>query len=166
MNRTVPLVMLAAGLLPAMSLAIAGKQTSELRWKNVQYLGGAPGVRVSLREPEHILILTRDKIVLKIRPPAVAPGEQYARSREEQTLLELPSQGLVSVEYLSFRHYKPVTKSLIGIPGVEPKAIDHLIIVEYRLPQGDTAEILLRVHKNDYQEILNALRSMLPRSPT
>lgn len=58
----------------------------------------------------------------------------------------------------------PVAQSFLGLPGRWPKASDHLVIVEYRLPDGRDAEVLLRVNKNRYSEVVSALQSMLPNS--
>lgn len=151
-------------MLPVLSLfpVIASDRSSGERiWKNVSYLGGAPRVPVNRLEPDQILILSRDKLVLKTKPEYEWTPE-YLRPPEPKLLLEIPRQRIMAVTYSGFRHDMPGAQAAIGIPGKWPKATDHLVIVEYALDDGTEAEVLLRVHKDSYAEIVSALESMLP----
>jgi hypothetical protein len=134
----------------------AGEQT----WKNVVYLGGVPGVRVEHRDLEQTLTVTSSGIVVRVHPlPAdPAPGKPRTPPR---VLFEIPRGSIAAATHLGFRHDMPNAQAWIGLPGHWPKATDHLIVLNYRLSAGPEAEVLLRVDKKHFQEILDTLRSRL-----
>lgn len=129
-------------------------------WDKIHYLGGVPGVRVDRKQLEHILTLTPAKLIVKVKPITMSddiPGEK----KEPQLLFDIPMDSLIALTYSGFRHDMHSAQSWIGIPGKWPKATDHLIIIEYRLPDGKDAEFLIRVDKNDYEQILESLKKRI-----
>ncbi len=137
----------------------------EITWKKVRYLGGVPGVRVDRLEFEHTLTLSPSKVIVRVAPPPTTYSSTSVK-KSPRVLFEVPRASVLALTYSGFRHDMPSAQSWIGIPGRWPKATDHLIIIEYRLPDGGEAEVLLRVDKDDYQEILDVLRKILQARET
>jgi hypothetical protein len=138
----------------------ADRPENELTWTKVVYLGGVPGVRVDRSDLEQTLTLTTSKLVVRVILPPSKDSITVTR-RPPRVLLSIPVESLLAVTHSGFRHDMPTAQSWIGIPGKWPKATDHLLIIDYRLIDGREAEVLLRVDKGDYNEIVAEMQRVL-----
>ena len=131
----------------------------EYAWKNVVYLGGAPGIRVDRRDLQQTLILTPSSLIVRVEPPPDEGGRARPNAAP-RVLLEISRDSMFAITYEGFRHDMHSAQAWIGIRGHWPKATDHLIVIDYRLPGGGEAEVLLRVDKKYFQEILDVLQKI------
>jgi hypothetical protein len=49
-----------------------------------------------------------------------------------------------------------------GLIGSSIKSTDHYVLLEYLLPDGSPSAVLLRLHKDNQEEIIAALRAVIP----
>jgi len=132
-------------------------------WKNVVYLGGVPGVRVDRRDLEQSLHLTRSNLILTVEPtmPVQVPGRPKPPST---VLFDIPRDAITAITYAGFRRDNIAAQSWIGIPRRWPKSTDHLLVIDFRRRDGGEAEVLLRVDRKHFQEILDVLQNKDPSS--
>ncbi|HEU0141898.1 MAG TPA: hypothetical protein VFQ79_19400 [Bryobacteraceae bacterium] len=133
--------------------------SGEYTWKNVVYLGGVPGVRVDRGDFDQTLTVTPLKLIVIVQPPPDLDASKLPRKRPPRVLFEIPRDSIIGVNYEGFRHDMPIAQIWFGIPRYWPKATDHLLVLTYRLCDGRETEVLLRVDKNHFREILQALRN-------
>ncbi len=131
----------------------------EYRWNKVVYLGGVPGVRVDRRDLEQTLTVSPTSLIVTVQPPPDTNRSPGRAKIAPKVLFEIPRESIIAITYGGFRHDMPSAQAWIGIRGYWPKATDHLIVFSYRLHDGGKAEVLLRVDKKYFQEILNVLRN-------
>src|SRR5438034_2329022 len=148
-------------LLDLLLHGIAGqrsKDAPQLQWKQVQYLGGAVGVREKSVTWDNTLVVAPTTIKLL---------------KGGKLLFEIETARVTSLYYAGRRHNaltevgKGVSRgAVIGVGVVALIALfkgnetEHLIAIEYELPNGTGSGVLLRAHKNNYQEIVDALRAI------
>ena len=74
-----------------------------------------------------------------------------------------------ALDYSGHKHVNDGTVStgfLVGglagaLLGSSAKSIDHYVILDYQLPDGSPSAVLLRLHKDNQQEIIAALRAVV-----
>ena len=140
-------------------LCLAAAPPADKTWKNITYLGGAPGVRVDIIEPHQVLILTPGKLTIKTIIPATQTYGRHVKA-QEKLLVELQRDSLRAVTYKNYPHERRLLQSLVPTDKW-PDMTDHLVIIDYRLPDGREPEILLRLDKKNYEEIVSALKEMV-----
>ncbi len=122
-------------------------------WNKVQYLGGAAGVRA--RSPTWDNRLT------------VGPQSVEVRFRDG-TRVEVRTDQIIAITYEGMRWKRLGLGALfwpspLGVPVMNAlRGTAHFIAIEYALPGGGHSAVLLRAHKDNYQEIAAALRSVVP----
>jgi hypothetical protein len=130
---------------------------AETSWKNVQYLGGALGVRGTWHNWDNKLVVSEKIIQLSLkRGPTI----------------EIDPANVVALSYAGKRLFPDVKKKnaaevaatvltlgLFGLAADSRGPMSHYIAIEYLLPDGRSSAILVRAHKDNYQAILKALRS-------
>jgi hypothetical protein len=142
-------------LVPMTPHAATQKEAAKT-WSNVMYLGGAAGVRGKSLNWANKLTISRDTIVFEgVGKPAIR--------------FEIPTASIRALDYSGHKHANDgavnaggVAAGLAGaLLGASAKSIDHYVTLEYQLPDGTSSAILLRLHKDNQQEILDALRAVI-----
>ncbi len=122
-------------------------------WSDVMYLGGAPGVRgKSLKwdnkltvGPERITFTGKDKISFEFETTSIRRLDYTGRRRASDGA---GTAGLVAGGLLGML----VARSAV-------KSTDHYLELEYTQPDGTPAAILLRLHKDNQQQIIDAMHA-------
>lgn len=125
----------------------------EQTWTKVQYLGGALGVQGKVPFWKNPLTISPKRITLQIyKGPLIeidpsrvtAIGYTGHVMNRDETVDNLTKWGLVGPALL--------------VLAVKSKS--HYIGIEYLLPDNRKSGVLLRVDKNNYQEIVDALKEV------
>jgi hypothetical protein len=131
---------------------------AERSWSKVMYLGGAAGVRGKSMVWQNKLTVSERVIRL---------------SHKGRVLFEIPPASANAITYRSHRHANAqalgVAVAAVGLAGLmalAAKSTDHDVLLEYAFTDGTPSGVLLRLHKDNYGEILAALHRVtrIPRS--
>lgn len=121
-------------------------------WSNVMYLGGAAGVRGKSLNWDNTLAISPQTITF---------------SSKGALRFEIATSSVRSLDYSGHRHVNDgavaagAAAGLLGmLVGSTMKSTDYYVIVWYTLPDGTDSAVLLRLHKNNQQEIIGALRAV------
>jgi len=141
-----------------LAIALLGGQATadgERVWRNVQYLGGAPGVRGKSETWNNTLTVSVRRIRMESK---------------KGLLFELDPLRITALSYIPRKPSKDMTDADIAAAAVMYGSwtipllswvrifTDHFLIVEYKLDGGQPAAILLRLHKNNHEAIVMALQ--------
>jgi len=121
-------------------------------WSNVMYLGGAAGVRGKSLDWDNKLTIGGGKIAFT--------GKNKIR-------FEIETASVRRLDYTGHRHVNEGAVStglllggLVGmLAGSAVKSTDHYLGLEYTLPDGSTGALLFRLHKENQQEIIDAMHA-------
>ena len=150
-GRWLAAVALIAALAPAAQAfqAAAGAAQS---WSKVMYLGGVAGVRGKSLDWDNKLTISKEKIVFS--------GKKVA--------FEIETSAVRRLDYTGHRHINDgaaasgfVAAGLLGaLVGSSAKSTDHYLEVAYTLADGATGGFLLRLHKDNQQQIIDAMHAV------
>jgi hypothetical protein len=126
-------------------------------WSNVMYLGGAAAIRGKSLDWGSKLTISSDRIT-------------FQGKGKNSIHFEIPTASIRVLDYSGHKHANDgattagfLTAGLAGaLLGAQAKSIDHYAILEYQLPDGTPSAVLFRLHKNNHQEIIDALRALIP----
>lgn len=134
-------------------LPVLSAQGTTKTWTNVMYLGGAVGVRGKSMVWDNVLTVSPDAIKLARKDSVV--------------IFEIRPSSVQGLTYSGQRHANDgavIAGAAAGLAGMllgsTIKSTDHYVILEYTLPNGSQSAVLLRLHKDNQREILDALRSV------
>jgi len=121
-------------------------------WSNVMYLGGAAGVRGKSLDWDNKLTIGGDKITFT--------GKNKIR-------FEIDTSSVRRLNYKGYRHTNQdaaTTGLLVGglaglVAGSAIRSTDHYLELEYALPDGTAAALLFRLHKDNQQDIIDAIHA-------
>ena len=130
-------------------------------WSNVMYLGGVAGIRGKSLDWRNTLTVS-------------ATGITFEGTGKRPIRFEIATASVRALDYSGHKHVNDGTAStgfwvggLAGaLLGSSAKSIDHYVLLDYLLPDGSPSAVLLRLHKDNQQEILAALRAVItPAGP-
>jgi len=150
-RRLIVAVAVGASFVHSMQ-ALPAAQAAARTWSNVMYLGGAAGVRGTSLDWNNKLTIARDKITFT--------GKNKVR-------FEIETASVRRLDYTGHRHANEgaaaagfVAGGLIGMfAGSAVRSTDHYLELEYTLPDGSVGALLLRLHKDNQQEIIDAMHA-------
>lgn len=127
-------------------------QTPARTWSNVMYLGGAAGVRGKSLDWDNRLTIGGDKITFT--------GKNKIR-------FEIETRSVRGLNYKGFRHdhrdaatFGYLAGGLAGIAAAYAlRSTDHYLELEYTLPDGTAAALMFRLHKDNQQDIIDAVHA-------
>jgi hypothetical protein len=133
-------------------LPVLSAQDAPKTWTNVMYLGGAVGVRGKSMVWDNVLTISAQTIKLE--------------RKKSGTIFELQTSSVHGLSYSDKKHVNEgalmagaATAGLLGmLVGSAFKSTDYYAVLEYTLPDKTKAAVLLRLHKDNYQVIIDALR--------
>jgi hypothetical protein len=155
-------VLLVAALALSARLLISQGAPTEapLTWQHVMYLGGHPDLRTPSRTWDNTLTVRKDRIVLKLHRGDV---------------IEVNPQRITALAFEGRRYGKTFGQYVgsavaLGTAGVIATAIaankkEHFVGIEYLLPDGRPAGLLLRLHKENYVPIGESIRRIADAKP-
>jgi hypothetical protein len=129
-------------------------------WSNVMYLGGVAGVRgKSLDWNSHLTVS--------------ATSIRFEGTGKQPIRFEISTASVRALDYSGHKHGNAeksggflISGLAGGLIGSSIKSTDHYVILEYLLPDGSPSAVLLRLHKDNQQEIIAALRAVIaPTEP-
>ena len=134
-------------LVPFVVTSLFAQDAASVRsWDKVQYLGGAAGVMEISENWHNSLTISPTLIRLKLGNARV---------------IEIATDSITSVTYSGKRMIREFLASNVSRVFIfTAMATSHFIGVEFSLPDGRKTGILLRAHKDNFQEIVAALRSL------
>jgi len=152
--RTDGRLIAAAAAVTLISIGAGASQTaqsSSKTWSNVMYLGGVAGVRGKSLDWDNKLTISREKITFT--------GKKISFEIQTDTVRRL--------DYTGHRHVNDgaagtgfVAGGLLGaLAGSSAKSTDHYLEITYALADGSPSGFLLRLHKDNQQEIIDAIHA-------
>lgn len=125
------------------------------RFSNIRYLGGAPEAQVRIFAWENTLTINRSAIRLSLLngvaiviAPARVTALTYAgvkhKLRWDEKLTAVVAFPVGAAEVLA-----------------ESKRKEHFLTIDYTLPDGRETGILLQLHKDNFAQVVEALREAL-----
>jgi hypothetical protein len=122
-------------------------------WSNVMYLGGVAGIRGKSLDWNNTLTVSATAIRFEGR------GKQPIR-------FEISTASVRALDYSGHKRGNADNGNFIGglaggLIGSSIKSTDHYVLLEYLLPDGSPSAVLLRLHKDNQQEIIAALRAVI-----
>lgn len=133
-------------------LLVAGVASAEVKsWNKIRYQGGTVEAKVNpfdwnttltLRQGELELVFAgRKRVVIPVADVmTVSYGQKAYRRVADMAVLS-------------------VFATPVALFGLLHKSKDHIVSVEYRMPDGKTGAVLLTVHKDQYEGLLRALQA-------
>ena len=130
--------------------AVPEAQVASRTWSNVMYLGGADGVRGKSLEWDNKLTIAGEKITFA----------------GKKVRFEIETASVRGLNYTGHRHMNDgaagalAAAGLIGLlAGSAVKSTDHYLELQYVSADGSTGALLFRLHKDNQQEIINAMHA-------
>ncbi|HEU4892028.1 MAG TPA: hypothetical protein VFT47_10790 [Vicinamibacterales bacterium] len=158
----VSLVLFGAALLELTASATSRQQVDKppppapRTWSNIMYLGGAAGVRGKSLDWDNRLTISATAI-------------RFEGTGKHPIRFEISTGSVRALDYSGHKHGNAeksggflVSGLAGGLIGSSIKSTDHYVILEYLLPDGSPSAVLLRLHKDNQQEIIAALRAVIP----
>jgi hypothetical protein len=116
------------------------------------YLGGVAGVRGKSLDWENQLTVSKEKIIFA--------GKKIN--------FQIDTRSVQRLDYTGHRHINDnatatglVAGGLLGaLVGSSAKSTDHYLEIAYALADGSPGGLLLRLHKDNHQEIIDALHAV------
>jgi hypothetical protein len=129
-------------------------QAAARTWSNVMYLGGAAGVRGKSLDWDNRLTIAGDRIT-------------FTGTGKSKIRFEIATTSVRILSYTGHRHTNDgaaaaafAAAGLVGLfAGSAIKSTDHYLELGYLLPGGTPAALLLRLHKENQQDIIDALHA-------
>jgi hypothetical protein len=130
-------------------------------WSNVMYLGGVAGIRGKSLDWKNTLTVSATEI-------------KFEGAGKTPIRFAIETASVRALDYSGHKHVIDGSASsgfLLGglagaLLGSSAKSIDHYALLEYLLPDGSPSAVLLRLHKDNQQEILATLRAVIkPAGP-
>ena len=119
------------------------------------YLGGVAGVRGKSLDWNNRLTISATAIRFE------GTGKQPIR-------FEVSTASVRALDYSGHKHGNAEKSGgilMTGLGGMligsSIKSTDHYVLFEYLLPDGSPSAVLLRLHKDNHQEIIAALRAVI-----
>ncbi len=120
------------------------------------YLGGVAGIRGKSLDWKNTLTVSAAAITFE------GTGKRPIR-------FEIATASVRALDYSGHKHVNDGTVStglLVGglagaLLGSSAKSVDHYVLLDYQLPDGSPSAALLRLHKDNQEEIISALRSVV-----
>ena len=138
----------AAALIVQGAQTSAAAQATARSWSNVMYLGGAAGVRGKSLDWDNKLTIAGDKIIFT--------GRNKVR-------FEIATTAVRRLNYTGHKHVNDGAVSTAGLVGLlagsAAKSTDHYLEVAYAMSDGTEGALLLRLHKENHQDIIDALHA-------
>jgi hypothetical protein len=151
-HRLIVAVAFATSIVQGAQLAPVPKPPSRT-WSDVMYLGGAPGVRgKSLKwenkltvGPEKISFTGKEKITFELDTASVRRMNYTGskRTNENAAAAGFAAGGLLGML----------------LAGSAVKSTDHYLELEYTQTDGTAAAVLFRLHKDNQQQIIDAVHA-------
>jgi hypothetical protein len=133
--------------------ALPTAQAAARTWSNVMYLGGAAGVRGKSLDWNNKLTIASDKITFTGKNKIRFEIETSSVRRLDYTGRRHANDGAVAAGFAA--------GGLIGmLAGSAVRSTDHYLELVYTLPDGSLGALLFRLHKENQQEIINAMHSV------
>ena len=159
-GRVLALMVLGAVLLQMMPLASSRQEAGKppppapRTWSNVMYLGGGAGIRGKSLDWKNRLTVSASAIRFE------GTGKQPIR-------FEISTASIRAMDYSGHKRGNADNGNFIGglaggLIGSSIKSTDHYVLLEYLLPDGSPSAVLLRLHKDNQEEIIAALRAVIP----
>ena len=153
-------MVVAAALLQVTPLATSRQDVDKSQppaprtWSNVMYLGGVAGIRGKSLDWNNTLTVSATAIRFEGR------GKQPIR-------FEISTASIRAMDYSGHKRGNADNGNFIGglaggLIGSSIKSTDHYVLLEYLLPDGSPSAVLLRLHKDNQEEIIAALRAVIP----
>lgn len=150
-HRFIVAVALAASIVQATPPALAPKPPART-WSDVMYLGGAPGVRGKSLKWDNRLTIGPDRITFTGKDKIRFEIETTSVRRLEYTGHKHASEGAAAAGFAA--------AGLLGmLAGSAIRSTDHYLGLEYTLSDGTTAALLFRLHKDNQQQIIDAMHA-------
>ena len=138
--------LIAPGARASQTVPAAGKT-----WSNVMYLGGVAGVRGKSLDWDNKLTISKEKITFAAKKVA----------------FDIETSSVRRLDYTGHRHMNDgaaatgfIAGGLLGaLVGSSTKSTDHYLEVTYTLTDGSTGGFLLRLHKENQHEIIDAMHA-------
>jgi hypothetical protein len=141
---------LAAGLSGVPMWTLSAQDTAKT-WAKVMYLGGAVGVRGKS---------TTWDATLTVSPQSIKLTRQFI----DVPVFEIDPSRVTEVTYAGQRRLSDGAMLAGGVVGmVLVKSNDHYVMLDFKLPDGTAAAVLLRLDKELAQEIQDAIRQVTTR---
>jgi hypothetical protein len=148
--RRLAAVALMAALAPA-AHAFQAAADAARTWSNVMYLGGVAGVRGKSLDWDNKLTISKEKIVFS----------------GKKVVFEIETSAVRGLDYTGHRHVNDgaaatgfAAAGLLGaLVGSSAESTDHYLEVTYVLADGATGGFLLRLHKDNQQQIIDAIHA-------
>ena len=161
--RAIGVVVFGATLFQTTALATSRQEVDKSQppaprtWSNVMYLGGVAGIRGKSLDWKNTLTVSATAI-------------KFEGTGKTPIRFEIATASVRALDYSGHKHVNDGSAStgfLVGglagaLLGSSAKSIDHYALLEYLLPDGSPSAALLRLHKDNQQEILAALRAVIP----
>jgi hypothetical protein len=143
-----------AGTLAALLLHAAAHpaaaQAAARTWSNVMYLGGVAGLRGKSLDWNNKLTVSSDRISFA--------GKSIK--------FEIETTAVRRLNYKGHQHVNDGAVAAGAVAGVigmlaasSARSTDHYLEVEYELPDGSNAALMLRLHKDNQQAIIDTLHA-------
>jgi hypothetical protein len=151
-DRRLLAVVVVAALIAPCARASQTAPGAGKTWSNVMYLGGVAGVRGKSLDWDSKLTISKEKIIF---------------AGKNKITFEIETSSVRRLDYTGHRHISDgatgtgfVAGGLLGaLIGSSMKSTDHYLEVTYTLTDGSTGGFLLRLHKDNQQEIIDAMHA-------
>jgi hypothetical protein len=125
---------------------------AERAWTKIMYFGGAPGIRGVSTSWDNLLRVSPTKISLNLKD-----GQFFEVDTSRITSLtyaggKRTNQGAAAVGFIA-------GGLLGGLLASGIKSTDHFLVLEFLLPNDRPGGLLLRLHKDSYDEIVTFLET-------
>jgi hypothetical protein len=141
-------------LLAVNGVCLAQERAGEQTWTRVQYHGGALGVEETSRNWKNRLTVSPGAITL-------TDGKRVFFEIPPDRVTALAYQGVNYVTGKEVAYHSVLEGAFALIPGLfllHQK--DHFLAIEYKLPDGRPSAVLLRLHKENFRQIQEALHAV------
>ena len=151
-DRRLLVVVAVATLIAPFARASQTAPAAGKTWSNVMYLGGVAGGRGKSLDWDSKLTISKEKIVF---------------AGKNKLTFEIDTNSVRRLDYTGHRHMNDgaaatgfIAGGLLGaLVGSSAKSTDHYLEVTYTLTDGSTGGFLLRLHKENQQEIIDAMHA-------
>jgi hypothetical protein len=150
-ERTIVTVMLLGALIAHSEPHSSAAQVADRMWSNVMYLGGVAGVRGKSLDWNNRLTIASDKIVFS--------GKTIRFEIETSSVRRLDYKGHQHVNDGAVGAGFAAGGLLGALAGSAARSTDHYLEVGYVLADGSASALLLRLHKDNQEEIIAAMHA-------
>jgi hypothetical protein len=133
-------------------LLVAGVGSAQVKsWNKIRYQGGTVEAKVNPFDWNTTLTLRQGELELLFagRKRVVIPVADVGRlSYGQKAYRRVADMAVLSV-----------FATPVALFGLLHKSKDHIVSIEYKMPDGNTGAVLLTVHKDQYEGLLRALQA-------